>query len=826
MSGKSTVAAGEVRGRMNRNKRLLAVVLAAGMIFTNAGYALAAQNSEVDVSETQETETQASQTETTETQAAESETAETQESGDGGLTWKKESVELIQGGDIVTTYFDEESQQPAVLEGDTVKKAEKAGIPVGTEAAQLLDESRSSEIEEGSEIRKASSEGSGSSSASSSSSSEASAGNEEKLVELQNIFRDAFNRYDESGEVDIHSLELDSNSTTDMALLKEAYETAVGGDDFYITGKFKVGVYDSGLIKAVQIGYGSSFRSANSAYRPDRDKITKAKEEFESAVSAAKSEAAKGSSELEKVLIIHDYLVTNCSYDYGNTTGGEYPDDDYTAYGVLVKHCAVCNGYAFAFSYILQQLGISSYIVDSDSMNHAWNLVQVGGRWYHVDTTRDDKVFTEGTTYYGLKNADYADLGYVSHLRFMRSDAEMKNMGYSDWKKQASLTDTIPSSAGSDFSAYLFRTNVDGEFYKSGGSWYLGSLSDRKIYRSSSLKKADARQVYADKGLMYTAGSGSLIYFSKTDGIYTYDTGDGSIKVVKINIGKKQSVSEMGICGGSLNYVLLNSSGSSKAVSVALSSVKRGTGWIKYSDVSKKYFIGARAVTGKVKIGKSYYYFNPSTARMTTGLVKIGKYWYYFSPSSGRMCTGWRVVNGYGYYFRSSGKAWTGKHKYKKYTYVFTKKGRLKKAPSGILTKYYYFSRTGRARTGWQKIRGRWYYFSKKNYKAYTGFHKIGKYYYDFSKSGKRRTGFIKVNGKRRYFSKKTGRMFKGWHKIGGKKYYFSKKTGAQLTGLVKIGKSTYYLYKKGGYAKGLKKIKDRKYYFRKNGKLRCVKNC
>lgn len=49
-------------------------------------------------------------------------------------------------------------------------------------------------------------------------------------------------------------------------------------------------------------------------------------------------------SDFDKEVAVHDYLIKNCVYGFP-----EKQQDAYDAYGVLVSHKAVCDGYAEAF---------------------------------------------------------------------------------------------------------------------------------------------------------------------------------------------------------------------------------------------------------------------------------------------------------------------------------------------------------------------------------------------------------------------------------------------------------------------------------------------
>ena len=102
----------------------------------------------------------------------------------------------------------------------------------------------------------------------------------------------------------------------------------------------------------------------------------------------------------EDVKMVHDYLVDNISYDSSLSK-----QNIYNIYGALVNRECVCEGYARAFKYLLDELNIPCVMVigtgtnsQGETENHAWNYVQLNGNWYAVDTTWDDPVVIGGET--------------------------------------------------------------------------------------------------------------------------------------------------------------------------------------------------------------------------------------------------------------------------------------------------------------------------------------------------------------------------------------------------------------------------------------------
>lgn len=108
-------------------------------------------------------------------------------------------------------------------------------------------------------------------------------------------------------------------------------------------------------------------------------------------------------NDVQKVRAIHDWLCTTASYDY------DAVDDDrnHTDSSVFMNSKAVCEGYSCIYDLLLREAGIESYYVHSS--DHSWNIIKIGGHYFHSDTTWDDI------------NSTYK--------WFLKSDSEMKNEG-------------------------------------------------------------------------------------------------------------------------------------------------------------------------------------------------------------------------------------------------------------------------------------------------------------------------------------------------------------------------------------------------------------
>lgn len=217
--------------------------------------------------------------------------------------------------------------------------------------------------------------------------------------------------------------------------------------------------------------YGTAYSSGGFISRQEFEyrsfpDVDQAIEDFDAAANEALAEIEGVTEELEKALILHDWLVTRCAYNWEVATGKKEEEKKdpnsyissglpWTAYGSLVRKDATCQGYTLAYEYLLSRAGIESVYLGSDSMNHAWNAVRIGGQWYHVDVTWDDPVPNkEGRAYH-----DY----------FLLSDETVRSRDHHGW-------DEVPFSCGSKLyeEGWVFN-GLSAPLYHSGGSFfYMG----------------------------------------------------------------------------------------------------------------------------------------------------------------------------------------------------------------------------------------------------------------------------------------------------------------------------------------------------------------
>lgn len=99
-----------------------------------------------------------------------------------------------------------------------------------------------------------------------------------------------------------------------------------------------------------------------------------------------------------KLQQMHDWIVDNVEYE--QTLSGTNIRNIYGAFG---EKQVVCEGYAKAYKYLLDKIGIENIIVvgygtnsKGNTEDHAWNYVKLTGKWYAVDVTWDDPIIVGG----------------------------------------------------------------------------------------------------------------------------------------------------------------------------------------------------------------------------------------------------------------------------------------------------------------------------------------------------------------------------------------------------------------------------------------------
>lgn len=360
---------------------------------------------------------------------------------------------------------------------------------------------------------------------------------EEIETDLLTVIRGAYDDHLES--VDISAFELTS----------EELKTVVSGvryscpEYFYVANTY---TYSSNT----QSGLVTEFHPA---YLVDAETAAAQTETYEQTIAEIVAGAPDG-SDFDKVLYLHDYFVQNYCYDYTYTIRD--------AYTFFEQGTGVCQAYMLAFIAVAEAMDIRSIPVTSTEMNHAWNLVEVDGVWYHMDITWDDTGSYPSFTSYayflqsdsGIHNYDVArtdDLSKIHHDWTCSQTASDARYDSAIWRE------TIAPVTVADGKYYCIVAEAEGKggFLFSGedplemaevldidGIWKVGNtnsyypgcysglmtIGNDVVYNTDKILRAYNVVTKKDRLLLLpTLGQAERIY-----GFYDPDPADGKISLV------------------------------------------------------------------------------------------------------------------------------------------------------------------------------------------------------------------------------------------------------------------------------------------------------
>lgn len=157
--------------------------------------------------------------------------------------------------------------------------------------------------------------------------------------------------------------------------------------DYYTQGVFTYRQYSVDSVSAYD-NYeknGYLFGQMELVYLDTKEELARADAKIDAVLSGI-----SGKSTYDKLLYIAEYVCKQAQYG-----SQQLPDGGYDAInGVCdvlsgVRTNTVCTSYALTFQRFMEKAGINSYILGDDG-HHAWNIVELDGKWYGVDCTWGD----------------------------------------------------------------------------------------------------------------------------------------------------------------------------------------------------------------------------------------------------------------------------------------------------------------------------------------------------------------------------------------------------------------------------------------------------
>ncbi|EON74099.1 transglutaminase domain-containing protein [Lysinibacillus sphaericus] len=228
-------------------------------------------------------------------------------------------------------------------------------------------------------------------------------------------------------------------------------------------------------------------------------------------------------TQFQKVKAVNDYIVSNAAY--GNKTKAS----PHSAYALLMEGQAVCQGYALLAYKMLTQAGIETeYVVGfvNSNQGHAWNMVKIDGKWYHLDTTWNDP----------LPNR----VGASSYDYFLVTDAQLK-------KDHSWIASDYPEATST---TYNYMQNVHYSYQINNTLYFSNTADNDKLYKLDLTNGKKTKVI--DTRALYITGVGDNLYYSDySNGGYLTKL---NLKTLKAGVLVKQSISDLEIRDNNLVY--------------------------------------------------------------------------------------------------------------------------------------------------------------------------------------------------------------------------------------------------------------------------------
>lgn len=156
---------------------------------------------------------------------------------------------------------------------------------------------------------------------------------------------------------------------------------------------------------------------------------------YDKAVSVLNRYILNDFDDFERIHAIHDWLAYYIDYDFellDNSTEASSLHPSFGLDGVFLRGKAVCDGFSKAFALLcgIEQIPVTrilgKFSDGASSVNHAWNKVKAGGKWYNIDVTLDSfhvelqagkRIDILNHGYYLLSDDDISDSLTGGHLQ-------------------------------------------------------------------------------------------------------------------------------------------------------------------------------------------------------------------------------------------------------------------------------------------------------------------------------------------------------------------------------------------------------------------------
>ncbi len=152
----------------------------------------------------------------------------------------------------------------------------------------------------------------------------------------------------------------------------------------------------------------------------------------------------------KKIKTLHDFMASSFKYATTELENGD-PGIYYPIY-MIENGKGVCQAYTALFNRLMEAAGIgeNELAVRHDSfadngsgkIGHAWNMVEIDGKWYHIDTTWDDSGRSVRYNYYLKSDESFAKDHFWRENHYPKADAD-----YTKEQNSSSAVTSKPASS-------------------------------------------------------------------------------------------------------------------------------------------------------------------------------------------------------------------------------------------------------------------------------------------------------------------------------------------------------------------------------------------
>ena len=177
------------------------------------------------------------------------------------------------------------------------------------------------------------------------------------------------------------------------------------------------------------------------------------------------------------------------------------------------KYYTVCEGYAMCYELLLNKANINAVTVGGDNIEsdkrggHAWNLIQIGGKWYHADITWDDDDYKDASLFHRFDNFLCSDAQFHSD-----SHKVYDYHGYNDYsisKTRTTMLANVDNRKLGDLTGDGKYTSADVTKLQS----YVGKSVSNAILGKGDMN-LDGRITAADVTMLQSYVNNDWIYYA------------------------------------------------------------------------------------------------------------------------------------------------------------------------------------------------------------------------------------------------------------------------------------------------------------------------